>query len=228
MGLESGTTISQLDATWPIGATDQVAQGDDHLRLIKSVLKLQFPGALGQGFNTPITAKETDLNSIFTTGVKSCFYMAAAPTGWTIENPGTNYTLVSAPAGGTIGGGGGRSDNLVTGCTVVPDHSHAQQGTFVSGTSNQSLSHSHANPAGIGSFLLSPSLFNGTGGGANFNAVQASGTTSNQVGLTDLSGHNHNVTISGQTSNVNSGAGATGAIGTWQPTYALVIIAKKN
>ena len=42
MGLETGTTIADLNENWPEG-TDNVSQGDDHLRLIKSVLKSQFP-----------------------------------------------------------------------------------------------------------------------------------------------------------------------------------------
>jgi len=41
MGLESATYISQLTATNPT-ASDPVSQGDDHLRLIKSVLQSQF------------------------------------------------------------------------------------------------------------------------------------------------------------------------------------------
>jgi len=42
MALESGTKISQLVQDNPPG-TDQVAQGDDHIRLIKGVLKASFP-----------------------------------------------------------------------------------------------------------------------------------------------------------------------------------------
>lgn len=64
MGLETGTTIAQLDATWPVGASDPKSQGDDHLRLLKSVLKTQFPGSGGLGFNVPIVAKESDLNAL--------------------------------------------------------------------------------------------------------------------------------------------------------------------
>ena len=41
MGLETATYISQLTATNPT-ASDPVSQGDDHLRLIKSVLQSQF------------------------------------------------------------------------------------------------------------------------------------------------------------------------------------------
>jgi hypothetical protein len=63
MGLETGVTIAQLDSAWPLGG-DQKTQGDDHLRLIKSVLKTQFPGASGLGFNTPIIATESDLNTL--------------------------------------------------------------------------------------------------------------------------------------------------------------------
>lgn len=38
MGLETGTTIASLNASWPLG-TDPKSQGDDHLRLIKEVMK---------------------------------------------------------------------------------------------------------------------------------------------------------------------------------------------
>lgn len=38
MGLETATTIAGLNANWPLG-TDPKSQGDDHLRLIKSVLQ---------------------------------------------------------------------------------------------------------------------------------------------------------------------------------------------
>lgn len=38
MGLETGTTIASLNASWPLG-TDPKSQGDDHLRLIKSVIR---------------------------------------------------------------------------------------------------------------------------------------------------------------------------------------------
>lgn len=44
MGLETGTYVSDLTAAWPL-ASDQKRQGDDHLRLIKEVLKNTFPNA---------------------------------------------------------------------------------------------------------------------------------------------------------------------------------------
>jgi len=47
MGLETGTYINDLVTTNPVGATDQKQFGDDHLRLIKAVLKGTFPGMAG-------------------------------------------------------------------------------------------------------------------------------------------------------------------------------------
>lgn len=48
MGLEAATYISDLNTANPIGASDPKAQGDDHLRLIKAVLKNTFPGFGGR------------------------------------------------------------------------------------------------------------------------------------------------------------------------------------
>ena len=56
MGLETGTYIDSLNTSNP-GATDSVAQGDDHLRLIKSTIKNTFPNITGA-----MTATHTELN----------------------------------------------------------------------------------------------------------------------------------------------------------------------
>ena len=61
MGLESGTALFDLDEDWPL-ANDPVGQGDDHLRIIKKILKSQFPGS-GGGFSKPILANEDELNA---------------------------------------------------------------------------------------------------------------------------------------------------------------------
>lgn len=61
MGLETGNLISQLIDTNPTGS-DDVSQGDDHLRLVKRVLKNTFPGSANQGFAKQIVATEDELN----------------------------------------------------------------------------------------------------------------------------------------------------------------------
>ena len=47
MALETGTYISDLVSTNPVHATDDVSQGDDHIRLIKSTLLATFPNITG-------------------------------------------------------------------------------------------------------------------------------------------------------------------------------------
>lgn len=49
MGLESATYINDLVTTNPVGASDPRSQGDDHLRLLKSVLKASFPNMTAPG-----------------------------------------------------------------------------------------------------------------------------------------------------------------------------------
>ena len=60
MGLESGppTYISQLNSANPT-TSDDVAEGDDHIRMIKAVLKNQFSGLSG---TTAISSSEAELN----------------------------------------------------------------------------------------------------------------------------------------------------------------------
>ena len=63
MAVETATYISGLDATKP-AATDLKAEGDDHLRLLKSTLKATFPNVTGE-----VTPTHTQLN--YVTGVTS-------------------------------------------------------------------------------------------------------------------------------------------------------------
>lgn len=60
MSLETGSFIKDLVATNPDGA-DPKSQGDDHLRLIKSILKSQFSGFT---MGIPITATEAMINAV--------------------------------------------------------------------------------------------------------------------------------------------------------------------
>jgi len=62
MGLESGTFLNELVISNPIGASDLRSKGDDHLRLIKTVLKNSFPD-VDQAVSTIIfSAVEPPLN----------------------------------------------------------------------------------------------------------------------------------------------------------------------
>lgn len=63
MGLEAGDTIEDLVVSNPTG-DDPTNQGNDHLQLLKVVLKNIFPGGASQGFAIPITSTELELNSL--------------------------------------------------------------------------------------------------------------------------------------------------------------------
>jgi hypothetical protein len=58
MAKETATYISQLVATNPV-ASDSVSVGDDHLRMLKTVLKTQFSGLTG---TTAVASSEAELN----------------------------------------------------------------------------------------------------------------------------------------------------------------------
>ena len=158
MSLESATTISGLQSSNPAGSDSQL-QGYQHLQLIKNVLKLQFPGIGGAGFNVPITAKEVELNSLvgvtsnvqgqlnfiqseilalqaqgsFPTGTRIVFAQSTAPIGWTQVTTWTNHMLrVVASAGG---GFGGTMSPILN--NVVPAHTHS----VITGFEN--VSHTH-------------------------------------------------------------------------------------
>lgn len=59
MALETGTYISDLVTTNPVGGTDPKSQGDDHIRLIKSTLQTTFPNVSGA-----MTSTHTELNNL--------------------------------------------------------------------------------------------------------------------------------------------------------------------
>lgn len=125
MGLEVGTTIESLDSSWPLGG-DVKSQGDNHIRLLKEVLKATFPGVGGNGFNVPIIAKEDEIN--FLAGVTSniqdqlnaittntnlmapsgtvlIFFQLVPPAGWTQLAANNDSMLRVVDTGGGSAGG---------------------------------------------------------------------------------------------------------------------------
>lgn len=117
MALESATYISDLVSSNPTSA-DNLSQGDDHIRLLKSTLKSTFPNVTGA-----VTADHTELNKLdgltattaqlnYVTGVTSAIQTqldAKAPlasptfTG-TATLPAINSGTTVRALGGTEGG----------------------------------------------------------------------------------------------------------------------------
>lgn len=84
MTVETGSYIGDLDPTKP-GPADPKSEGDDHLRLIKSILKITFPAFTGA---MPIAHDQIASKDY----VNQTAFSAALP-----GQPGgtTNYALIS-------------------------------------------------------------------------------------------------------------------------------------
>tara|TARA_Y100001973_G_scaffold54907_1_gene81071 strand:+ start:7757 stop:8245 length:489 start_codon:yes stop_codon:yes gene_type:complete len=81
MAVESANYISQLNTSNP-AASDNISEGDDHLRLIKSVLQTQFPNLA----TTAVTQSSTQMNKLgHETGSVIMFASNSAPTTETIS-----------------------------------------------------------------------------------------------------------------------------------------------
>lgn len=91
MGLEAATYVSDLVATNPV-AGDNVAEGDDHLRLLKAVLQATFPVATAPIYPWRVSAVSAD-QTLVTADNGKIYSVDATAAGRTI-------TLPSAPAAG--------------------------------------------------------------------------------------------------------------------------------
>jgi len=158
MSLETATTLAGLVITNPTTG-DQVSQADDHLRLLKTVLKAQFPGAGSDGYNIPITATEvelnyvhgvtgpiqTQLNDAVPIGSIIMWGGVTAPTNWRLCD-GSNGTpdlrgcfVMGYGSGWGINGTGGSSSATV----VSHTHTATSTGSISLWTGTESANHAH-------------------------------------------------------------------------------------
>jgi hypothetical protein len=127
MGLETSDTIAGLDSSYPLPG-DVRRNGDDHLRLLKNVLKKQFPGAGQVGFDAVIVSTEAEINYLSgvtssvqdqldalanavggvagvlaaPSGTRMLFHQGTPPAGWTTDPTQDNRIVVTT----SIYGGG--------------------------------------------------------------------------------------------------------------------------
>jgi hypothetical protein len=159
MPVESASHISELIDTNPL-ATDDVAQGDDQIRLIKTVLLADFAN-----INAAVTADPTDLNRTdvaavgvaaasevvtvdgagnidfsavtitglgeFESGIRMLFQQTAAPTGWTKDQSDTNERALRVVSGNVVNGG---DTNFTTVFTATKTTSSEAGHTHTAGT----------------------------------------------------------------------------------------------
>ena len=220
MALESASYITSLNASNPT-STDTVSQADDHLRLIKSVLKNTFPN-----LDQPVTATPAQINNPIPSGLISLWSgsVATIPSGWALCN-GSNGTpdlrnrfVVGAGDTYSVGGtGGSTTQSLTTG--NIPAHTHT-----VSGVSGAAGGHSHTinDPGHSHGLTLQNSTFGGSGGGTLAATIGSYSTAAAVTGISLNAVGDHTHSFSGTTSSIGSGT----AFSILPPYYALAYIMK--
>lgn len=220
MALESATYIDGLSASNP-PAGDPVTQADDHLRLIKGVLKNTFPNLDGAMTQTP-----EQLNGSCPTGLIAMWYSTAAsvPSGWGLcdgstypRNDGTGNIVAPdlrdrfiLAAGSTYAAGA--SGGSIAAITSSASGAHTPAGTLDtagshthSGTTDSHVltiaempAHSHTitgyagASAAAGSYTLTGSVSPGTFGTSNTGGGDGHSHT---ITATDAGGsHTHTFT----------------------------------
>jgi hypothetical protein len=214
MGLETGTTIASFISSNPTSA-DPVNEGDNHLRLIKSVLKAQFPGAGGLGYATAITATEAELNALhgltnyyFPSGTRMPFAQAAAPTGWTQDttDKATNRMLRVV---NTAGNGVGGTDSPILNNKTMVAHTHAFTGNALTAHTHTDSGHAHT--------VAYYTELGGGGSGKNTGLGASSYSTSTS-----------SANISSNSAGTPTGSISSTAAVSWTPKYIDMIICSKN
>jgi len=214
MGLETGSTIASFITSNPT-SSDPVNQGDDHLRLIKSVMQAQFPGVGGLGYATAITTTEAELNALhgltnigFASNTRLPFFNATAPTGWTQVTTYANHMLRVVA---TAGGGAGGTDSPILNNTSIPAHTHTFTGA----------AHTHTDSGHTHSIFTKSAV---TGSAPN-DTTYVGGTSPAYIVGTTVPTASSNAVISTVTA---TGTNSTTTGVSWTPQYVDMMICNKT
>ena len=224
MALETATHINQLVAANPT-ATDPKSQGDDHLRLVKSVLLTDFPNVGGI-----VTATHTELNLLsgqtgaisFPANTRISFAQASAPTGWVqVTDDSANNRMLRVVNASGAGTGGTQSPILND---TVPAHSHSFTTGLQSANHSHNINdygHSHVSGVPFDNGAYGTSGISSTNGKTGVQAYSTSPYTSTSVTGISNGPETVNHTHSGSTDGGSSQAN-------WAPRYIDMIICRKS
>jgi hypothetical protein len=231
MGLETSTYVDGLNTSNP-AATDGLAQADDHIRLIKTVLKNTFPNLDGA-----VTASPADLNNtsviptnltdlgitdgsngqVLQTDGSGTFSFITLPTGST----DTNYYVTGGSYSGgtlTLTRNGGLSNISINGLpAAITNNNQLTNGAgYITSSSIPSNVSSFTNDSG---YLTSvPNTAGGVGAysfgrPANRNTTYAAGATSTSFYSVQMKGPSG---VPRYTQSAWENANATLQSGTWR------------
>jgi hypothetical protein len=148
MAVEAATKISELNKLWPLG-TDPRSEGDDHIRLIKSVLQSTDGGALVKVTQTVLTTSGTYTKPA---GLK---FLDVTVIGGGGGSTGAPATAAGQSAAGGGGGGGGTVNKLYAAAAIGATEA------YVIGAAGA------ASPGAAGGTSTFSGLTGGGGGGAS-------------------------------------------------------------
>lgn len=161
MGLETATYISDLDETWPLGG-DNPNKGDDHLRVIKEVIKNTFPN-----INGAMTLTDEELNALLG-HIHTALAITNTPAGdieaTNVQDAINELDTEKEPADSTI------LKDADIGVTILAYAARVLAGEITAGTETTLKTYS---PADIVSFITQHAPDNGIGTGQ---------TTTNVIG----------------------------------------------
>lgn len=225
MALENAVYVSDLVSGNPL-STDTVSQADDHLRLIKSVLKTTFPN-----LNGPVTATPAQLNSPIPTGVITMWSGAIVniPVGWSLcdGNSGTpdlrnrfilgaGDTYVPGATGGSLTSGSGGTHTHTE--STAGSHNHTGTSGSTALSTSQIPSHTHSYLEASGGAAELGTGYTGTSGYASLTSATSGAAGSG-------AGHTHTIGTDGTHAHtINSVGDHTHTV--TPPYYALAFIMK--
>ena len=225
MPLETATFINNLVASNP-ASTDTVSQADDHIRLIKQVLKTTFPN-----LNAPVTATPAQLNSAVPTGFIGMWSgsLATIPLGWGLcdgsaGRPDLRDRFIVGAGNTYIIGTTGGANTVVLAESNIPSHNHTFSGSgsaSSAGAHNHTLSdpsHSHVYNRYLSGSIEGFSI--AASGNAGTNVTTGSSTTG--ITIAGVGDHSHSITVSGVVGSTGGGVAHENR----PPYYALAFIIK--
>lgn len=162
MTIETATYITDLNAAYP-GATDLKSEGDDHIRLVKAVVKTTFPNVNGVVNPTP-----TEFNYVVgvTSAIQTQFAARLTLTGGTITGP----LIAGSGANGSVTLAVG--DSAHTGYVAFTPASGVRQGFIGFSTTSASAD------TGTIQFVMGTAAFNNAVTATTFNGKLATANIS--------------------------------------------------
>jgi hypothetical protein len=127
MGLETGSNISDLNSSNPTTG-DNASQGDDHLRLVKAVLKTEFPSFVSSTTGVVATQAELSVLGSVTAGVVTASKAVVVDASqkvdeWNVDNVTINLNTISTTNtnGDLVVSPNGTGDVDFNACSIMID-----------------------------------------------------------------------------------------------------------